>query len=358
MLSNNQTLLSPSSRYTVENVLKGHPDKICDQICDALLDAYLLQDPYARVAVECLGAGSTAVIAGEVGSSADIEVDRVARSVYKEIGYTGDLTVLNMIGSQSEQLARAVAHGGAGDQGIMYGFACAGPYNGLPFGLYVVNELAREIDALRTDSGLFLPDGKVQVTVRGGALESLVVSVQHQADADLARLRHVILTNAVSKVVDVDGISKIFFNNESSFVQGGFANDTGLSGRKIAVDAYGGLAPHGGGAFSGKDPSKVDRCATYMARFVAKAIVNNGLASSCLVSLAYVFGEAEPVMIEIGVDDNTKSEDLGRLIRAKFDFRPDAIAERLGLRSITYRPTATYGHFSDPGYPWEDIVSL
>lgn len=347
-----------SSRYTVESVLKGHPDKVCDQICDAVLDAYLLQDYGARVAVECMGTGSTLVIAGEVGSSVNIEVDRVAESVYEEIGYTDKLTVLNMVGSQSEQLARPVTHGAAGDQGVMYGFACVDPYNNLPFGLYLVNAVAREIDRLREDGNLFLPDGKVQATVMGDTVEALVISVQHREDADLASLRHLIIDRAVSRVVAIDDIGSIFFNNNSNFVRGGFANDSGLSGRKIIVDTYGGLVPHGGGSFSGKDPSKVDRCAAYMARYVAKNVVNNGFATQCLISVAYVFGEASPVMMEVDVRDDSAEGRLRRFILQKFDFRPDAIAERLGLRNISYRPTATYGHFSHPSYPWEQIVSL
>lgn len=358
MASNTLCLFPSSSCYAVESVLKGHPDKVCDQVCDAVLDAYLIQDRHARVAVECMGTGATLAIAGEVGSSANVEIDRIAESVYGEIGYTDKLTVLNLIGRQSEQLAQPVIHGAAGDQGVMYGFACADAYNNLPWGLYVINAVAREIDLLRENSNLFLPDGKVQATIRGDSVESLVISVQHHAGADLASLRHLILSGAVSRVVAINDIGRIFFNNNSSFVRGGFANDSGLSGRKIVVDAYGGLAPHGGGSFSGKDPSKVDRCAAYMARFAAKNVVNNGFAARCLISVAYVFGEAKPVMIEVDVGNDGARENLSRFIREKFDFRPDAIAERLGLRSTTYRPTATYGHFSDPSYPWEQLVAL
>jgi S-adenosylmethionine synthetase len=282
------------------------------------------------MAVECMGTGDTLTIAGEVGSSAEPEVVRVVESVYGEIGYTNKLRVLNMISRQSEQLSLPIIHGAAGDQGVMYGFACAGSHNNLPFGLHVVNAVAREIDALRDESKLFLPDGKVQATVRGDVIEALVISVQHHATADITSLQNLVLDRAVSRVVNVNDIGSIFFNNKSAFIQGGFANDSGLSGRKIIIDAYGGLAPHGGGSFSGKDPSKVDRCGAYMARFVAKNVVNNGFAEQCLVSVAYVFGEAAPVMLEADLGDGAAGRNLNQFIRDKFDFRPHAIAERVG----------------------------
>ena len=357
MPSDSGPFFASSSCYTVESVLKGHPDKVCDQICDALLDEYMRIDHESRVAIECMGKSKTLVISGEVASSAEVDVELVSNSVYQEIGYHDCLNVTNVIGRQSEQLAGPVSRGAAGDQGVMYGFACAGPYNSLPLGLHVVHTLAKEIDALREREHAYLPDGKVQVTVKNSVVQSLVISVQHHSDSDLHWLRKYVMDQAAANVVDIKDIEQVYFNHQSQFVLGGFANDTGLSGRKLCVDSYGGLAPQGGGSFSGKDPSKVDRSAAYMARFVAKSVVANGLASSCLIAVAYVFGEAQPIMLEIDLDGNAGTL-VANMIRRRFDFRPEAIIERLRLKEMRYLPTATYGHFSNPDYPWEEVISL
>ncbi|MBV9013685.1 MAG: hypothetical protein JO272_16880 [Pseudonocardiales bacterium] len=213
--------LSLHSRYTVESVLKGHSDKVCDQICDAILDEYLREDERSRVAVECMGSGSTLVVAGEVSSSAKVDVASIAKSIYCEIGYNEELRIIKVIGKQSEQLGRAVSIGAAGDQGVMYGFACDCIHNNLPFGQYVVNAMAREIDSLCEKTNLFRPDGKVQVTVNNGAVESLVISVQHDADTDLEDLEHVIMNEAVSKVLAATDPARIlqqsvkFYNGAS-----------------------------------------------------------------------------------------------------------------------------------------------
>ena len=230
--------------------------------------------------------------------------------------------------------------------------------NYLPFGVQLVSKLARDIDAFRKKSNAYLPDGKLQVTVDHGVVESLVISVQHRTDADLNALEQTVVKEVASPLLTQENPPRIYFNNRSQFVNGGFANDTGLSGRKLAVDTYGGLVPHGGGALSGKDPSKVDRAAAYMARHVAKSIVANQVAKSCLVAVAYIFGNEHPVMLDVRIDDDSASKKVLDLIRTRFDFRPQAIEERLSLRQQKYRPTSIYGHFSNPNFTWESVSAL
>lgn len=344
--------------YTVESVLEGHPDKVCDQICDTILDAYLEHDKFSKVAVECLGTGNHLVIGGEVFSNSAVNVEMIAQSVYREIGYDTSLEVVNKLNVQSEQLRQAVLSGAAGDQGSMYGYACDSDYNYLPYGVYIVNAVAKEIDLLRKRSHAYLPDGKVQITVENGCIDSLIISVQHSKNSDIEQIKNLVLSQAVSKILPIESIREVFFNHNSTFYNGGFSNDTGLSGRKIINDTYCGLVPHGGGSFSGKDPTKVDRSAAYMARFVAKNIVANKFAKSCLVSVAYAFGLERPVMLKVHTDKPKKDSQILDLIRANFDFRPRAIIERLDLTNAQYRKTATYGHFFDRQYNWEQIVSI
>jgi S-adenosylmethionine synthetase len=343
--------------YTIESVLEGHPDKVCDQICDTILDAYLEHDKSSKVAVECLGTGNYLVVGGEVFSKSVVDIETIAQNVYREIGYDTRLEVANKLNVQSEQLRRAVLLGAAGDQGTMYGFACDSGYNYLPYGVYIVNAIAREIDLLRKRSLSYLPDGKVQITVEEGCIDSLVISVQHPKNADIDQIKNLILSEAVSKVFPIENVREIFFNHNSTFYNGGFSNDTGLSGRKIIIDTYCGLVPHGGGSFSGKDPTKVDRSGAYMARFVAKNVVANQLAKSCLVSVAYAFGLDRPVMLKAHTEKPEKDSKILDWVRANFDFRPPAIIERLDLTNVQYRKTATYGHFFDSKYNWEQIVA-
>lgn len=259
-----------SDYYVTESVLRGHPDKICDQISDAILDEYLKCDKESHTAVECMGFQNNVVLAGEVNSKAEIDVVDVAKKVYKSIGYQEDINVQNYISKQSCQLSCVVKKGEAGDQGIMYGYACNSQYNYLPTGIYISNMLAKKIDELRKEKYICLPDGKVQVTIKNSNIEKIIINVQHEKNANMELLREIILKEAVSKVVDSN--NQIIINKDLGFIKGGFTNDTGLTGRKIMVDTYGGLVPHGGGAFSGKDPSKMDRTGAYMARFVAKSI--------------------------------------------------------------------------------------
>jgi len=344
--------------HTTESVLQGHPDKICDQISDALLDAYLAQDYNVHTAIECLGSGNNLIIAGEVSGQIDsINIEKIVNEVYQSIGYHEKLNILNILAPQSPQLSDAVMNGGAGDQGVVYGYAIDNQYNYLPYGVYFANLIAKEIDTYRKMVDYLLPDGKVQVTINQNHLEQLIINVQHNENISPAFIESDIKRNVLAQLVDCEN-TDIQINRKSKFFKGGFLNDTGLTGRKIMVDTYGGLVTHGGGSFSGKDPSKIDRSAAYMARFIAKNIVANGLEEECKVAIAYVFGEENPVMINISTNKENNAIKLTKYIQNKFDFRPKAIIELLELNQTIYQPTAIYGHFSNPNYNWERIVSL
>lgn len=341
-----------------EAVLAGHPDKMCDQIADALLDQYLTTDADAKVAIECLGSGSTFIVAGEVSSTSSVDIVGVVNRVYREIGYSDELHVVKLIQSQSEQLQRPLLVGAANDQTVVYGFACQNDFNFLPRPVFLANALAKSIDALRHRLQSHLPDGKVLVCTRDGSVHALFLSVQHSADANRAVLRDLVTSAAVNPVVPVNTIHRLYFNHNSDFLSGGFANDTGLTGRKLASDTYGGLIPNGGGSFSGKDPSKIDRTGAYMARFVAKCLVAGGLSERCLVSVAYAFGVEQPVLVVIRTGDAQRDKRLMSIVHERFDLRTSAIIERFALKRPIYRRTSTYGHFSDPDYPWERTVDL
>lgn len=343
------------STFTVESVTSGHPDKVCDQISDAILDACLKKDAQSRVAIECFGGHGLLVIGGEVTSNAEIDFEAVARRVYREIGYDDtDLKVLVHVAKQSPEIAQGVDTGGAGDQGIMYGFATNETEEYLPRASVLAHALAKGLEDLRRNGETRLrPDGKTQVTMEDGRLTKVLVSAQHARDCSQADLASMLEQELFKSLIREDERIEVFVNPTGSFVQGGFEADAGLTGRKIIVDTYGGLAPHGGGAFSGKDPSKVDRSAAYMCRFVAKQLVARGLAKQCLVSVAYAIGKSEPLMVE-AIDERGHS--LVRLVKKEFDFRPQAIIERLALRRPIYRGTAAYGHFGKAGLPWEEII--
>lgn len=345
------------STHTAESVTAGHPDKICDQISDALLDAYLTQDPNSRVAVESFGAHGLLVIGGEVTTNAQIGAEAIAREVYRAIGYSEDLEVITRIVTQSPDIAQGVNTGGAGDQGIMYGFACNETPEFLPKAVVLSHALAQGLENLRrksSDCTWLRPDGKTQVTMQDGKIKTVLVSTQHDAAVDQDTIRRTLIDKLIAPLVDEVTAIEILTNPTGLFVQGGFAADTGLTGRKIMVDTYGGLAPHGGGAFSGKDATKVDRSAAYMARFVAKNLVAHGFAKSCLVSVAYAIGRAEPVMVE-ALDEN--GQQIDKKLLQTFDFRPNAIIERLGLRRPIFKQTAAYGHFGKATLPWEEVLS-
>jgi S-adenosylmethionine synthetase len=340
--------------YTVESVTSGHPDKVCDQISDAILDECLKQDPNTRAGIETFGNHGLLVIGGEVTTKADFNAEEIARKVYKEIGYEQDLNVIVGIVKQSPDIAQGVDTGGAGDQGIMYGFATDETPELMPLAVVKVHELARGLENLRKQGAVnwLKPDGKTQITVENGKITTVLVSTQHDENISQDEIKQFLIEKLIKPVIGDISEIEILVNPTGRFVQGGFEADAGLTGRKIMVDTYGGLITHGGGCFSGKDPSKVDRSAAYMCRFVAKNIVASGLAKKCLVSVAYAIGKAEPLMVEA---INEKGESIKDTIKDKFDFRPSAIIEKLNLRQPIYQKTAAYGHFGKSDLPWEKI---
>ncbi|MEA3272181.1 MAG: methionine adenosyltransferase [Patescibacteria group bacterium] len=343
---------------TVESVTEGHPDKICDQVSDAILDAYLEKDPHSRVAVETFGSHGVLVIGGEVTSKTEIKPEVIAEELYKKIGYEDKLELFVNIEKQSPDIAMGVDTGGAGDQGIMYGYATDETSEFLPQEIVMAHGLTRCLADLRKHHPDFFwlgPDGKSQITIEKGRVKTVLVSTQHNETIASEIIKEMLTRHLVRPIIgDIEGI-EVLINPTGRFVKGGFVADTGLTGRKIMVDTYGGLLPHGGGAFSGKDPSKVDRSAAYMARFAAKNIVAHEHAKNCLVSVAYAIGRAEPLMISARSSDG---RDLSLLVKQKFDFRPQAIIERLNLLRPIYLQTAAYGHFGKPDLPWEKIVEL
>jgi S-adenosylmethionine synthetase len=344
-------------RYTTESVTSGHPDKVCDQISDAILDACLEQDPKSRVAVESFGSHGTLMIGGEITTNAKIDMDKIAADVYKSIGYKEKLKILNTVARQSNDIAMGVDTGGAGDQGIMYGYATNETKEMLPLGVVLSHALARRLEKLRRDETLpwIKPDGKTQVTIQKGKVLTALTSTQHAKDVSQEEIRKDLIKHLFKPILGSTTDVEILVNPTGKFEVGGFSADAGLTGRKIMVDTYGGLIPHGGGAFSGKDATKVDRSAAYMCRFVAKNLVANGYAKKALVSVAYAIGRVEPVMV-VAYDD--KGKNLTKIVQKNFDFRPKAIIERLGLRRPIFRETAAYGHFGVAGRPWEEVVDL
>ncbi len=344
-------------RYTVESVTSGHPDKVCDQISDAILDACLTQDPSARVAAESFGSHGTLMLGGEIKTSAKIDAEKIARDVYTGIGYEDNLKILNTIQEQSPDIAQGVDTGGAGDQGIMYGYATNETTEMMPRGVVLSHALARKLEELRRSGVLpwAKPDGKTQVTVSGGSILTALCSTQHDEAVSQEQIRTDLIEHLFTPVLgDVSNI-EILVNPTGKFVLGGFTADAGLTGRKIQVDTYGGIAPHGGGAFSGKDATKVDRSAAYMCRFVAKNLVGNGYGKKAIVSVAYAIGRAEPVMVEAF---NEEGKNLTDIVSKNFDFKPRAIIERLGLTRPIFKETAAYGHFGVAGRPWEEVVKI
>lgn len=343
---------------TVESVAEGHPDKICDQISDAILDEYLRQDPNSRVAVEAFGSHGLLVIGGEVTSRAEVRPELIAEDVYKKIGHPDKLEILVNLEKQSPDIAMGVDTGGAGDQGIMYGYATDETPEFLPKALVMAHALTRGLADLRKHHPDFFwlgPDGKSQITIEGKDVITALVSTQHSDSIANEVIKEMLTRHLIRPIVGPLDNVEVLINPTGRFVKGGFMADTGLTGRKIMVDTYGGLLPHGGGAFSGKDPSKVDRSAAYMCRYVAKNIVANELAKNCLVSVAYAIGRAEPLMISARSSDG---KDLSAIVKEKFDFKPKAIIERLNLLRPIYQQTASYGHFGKPELPWEEVIVI
>jgi len=343
--------------YTVESVTSGHPDKVCDQISDACLDACLAQDIKSRVAVEAFGGHGFLIVGGEVTSNAEVDYEAVARKVYKDIGYDQQLKIMVNVVQQSPDISQGVDVGGAGDQGIMYGYATDETPEFLPLAIVKVHALAKGLEDLRKSGEIswLKPDGKTQITVENGKIKTILISTQHDEAVSQDEIKKVLIEKLAKPIIgDISGI-EILVNPTGRFVQGGFEADTGLTGRKIMVDTYCGLITHGGGCFSGKDPTKVDRSAAYMARFVAKNLVANGFAKECLVSVAYAIGKAEPLMVEAV---NEKGESIAEIAKSKFDFTPAKIIEKLNLRQPIYQQTAAYGHFGKENLPWEEIIDL
>ena len=370
--------------FTSESVNEGHPDKVCDQISDAVLDAFLAEDPDSRVACEALIKTGLVVIAGEITSQARVEFGEIARKVIRDIGYTSaesgfncdSCAIVTAIERQSLDISQGVTEGeglfkeqGAGDQGMMFGYACDETREYMPFAIYTAHRIGQRLGEARR-SGLlpFLrPDGKCQVTVEyrdGQAVraDTVVVSTQHAPEVSYGALKEAIVEEVVKKVIPsefLDGSTVYYINPTGRFVEGGPKGDCGLTGRKIIVDTYGGYGRHGGGAFSGKDPSKVDRSAAYMARHIAKNIVAAELAGRCEVQLAYAIGVADPVSVLVDTFGTgaVPDEKIATIVREVFDLKPAAIIRALGLKRPIYQRTASYGHFGrvpdGPYFTWE-----
>lgn len=368
--------------FTSESVTEGHPDKLCDRISDGVLDEVLRQDTKGRVACETFVTVGLVIIGGEISTSAYVDIDSMVRGIIRDVGYTDSslgfdhesCAVLNAIHSQSPDIAQGVETGGAGDQGLMSGYACRETEELMPMPIMLAHKLCRQLAAVRKQRILpYLgPDGKSQVTVeyrdgRPHRLEAIVVSTQHSEEI-LDRTKKRITKRSIEEIIDkviipivpkemIDSKTKFYVNPTGKFVIGGPRSDTGMTGRKIIVDAYGGMASHGGGAFSGKDPTKVDRSASYMARYIAKNIVASGLADKCTIQLAYAIGIAEPVSMMVFTDTTGKvpEERIIELIKKHFHLTPRGIIKTLDLLRPIYGKTAAYGHFgrSEKEFTWE-----
>ncbi|MDC1114393.1 methionine adenosyltransferase [Methylophilaceae bacterium] len=370
--------------FTSESVSEGHPDKVADQISDAILDAILEQDPNARVAAETMAATNLIVLAGEITSNSNVDYEHIARSTLKTIGYDNpeygidfkSCDVMVRYGEQSRDIGQGVDGAmddlkdqGAGDQGIMFGYACNETIDLMPLPIWLSHRLVERQAMLRKDGRLpwLRPDAKSQVTIRyennkPHSIDTVVLSTQHAPDIDLKDLREAVVEEIIKPILPSDlikGDIKYLINPTGRFVIGGPEGDCGLTGRKIIVDTYGGAAPHGGGAFSGKDPSKVDRSAAYAARYVAKNIVAAGLAEKCLVQLSYAIGVAKPtsVMVDTLGTGTLAGEEISNLVLSTFDLRPKGIVEMLDLLRPIYKKTAAYGHFGrdEPDFTWESL---
>ena len=364
--------------FTSESVTEGHPDKLCDLISDSILDACLKQDNNSRVAVETFASGNTITIAGQITTKAEFSVENLVREVIKEIGY--DNASLDMdyrtckidvnITKQSPDIALGVDIGGAGDQGIMFGYASNETENYMPYAIDMAHKLAKRLTEVRKNKTIpyLRPDGKVQVTVeyeedKPKRIETILISTQHNADISQEELKKDVIEYVIKTVVPsnmMDENTKIYVNPTGRFVIGGPLGDTGLTGRKIIVDTYGGYARHGGGAFSGKDPSKVDRSAAYMLHHIAKNIVANGYADKCEIQVSYAIGMKEPLSIYVNTfGTGTKTdEELANLIKEKFDLTPNGIIKYLDLQKPIYTKTTNYGHFGKESLSWEKIIKM
>ncbi len=372
--------------FTSESVTEGHPDKVCDIISDSVLDAILEKDPTARVACECMASTGLVLITGEITTECYVDIQKIARDAIREIGYSrakygfdaDTCAIITAINEQSPDIALGVDNSweyrksgdrydqvGAGDQGMMFGYACDETEELMPMAITLAHKLTKKLTEVRKNGTLpyLRPDGKSQVTVeyedgKFVGVDTIVVSAQHSDTVETEQLRADIQKYVVNEVIAPDMMNKdvkIYINPTGRFEVGGPKADSGLTGRKIIVDTYGGYCPHGGGAFSGKDPTKVDRSAAYYARYVAKNIVKAGLAKECRIEVAYAIGVARPVSLFVDTNGTGKLSDekLSKIIEKEFDFRPLAIIEKLDLRKPVYKQTSSYGHFGRKGFSWE-----
>lgn len=363
--------------FTSESVTEGHPDKVCDQISDAILDAIYSQDPNGRVACESMVTTGLAMVAGEITTSCYVDIPKIVRQTIKEIGYTHAIYgfdyltcgVVTSVQGQSPDIALGVDTGGAGDQGMMFGYASDETPEYMPLPIILAHKLTKQLAEIRKDKVVdyLRPDGKSQVTVEYNKgmpkrIEAVVISAHHDHKAKMSQIKTDMIRHVIKKIIPkklMDKKTKIFINPTGRFEVGGPQGDTGVTGRKIIVDTYGGVGSHGGGAFSGKDPTKVDRSASYMARYVAKNVVASGLAKKCEIQLAYAIGIPEPVSVMINTYNTSKISEakLKKVVLRTFDMKPRSILENLKLRRPIYKQTAAYGHFGrdEEGFTWEEI---
>lgn len=358
--------------FTSESITEGHPDKICDRIADSILDEALKVDPNSKMAVEATIKDDFVLVYGEANTNAVIDYEKVAKDTIKEIGFLEDYNVLVKVNKQSSEINQAVEHSdgsiGAGDQGIMFGYACNDTSSYMPLPIDLAHKLAHRLSEVRRNSKILLPDGKTQVSVeyeegRVKRVDTILISTQHIANVSQDEIKELVMNEVIKKVVPnnlLDENTKYLINPSGSFVVGGSFGDSGTTGRKIVVDTYGGMGRIGGGCFSSKDPSKVDRSAAYYCRYVAKNIVANKLADKCEVEVAYAIGKSKPVSIMIDTFDTGKVNDneLLEIVNRNFDFEVKNIIEELDLRKPIYKETSCYGHFGKEQFSWEQVKKL